>query len=263
MIRRLAALVAVAAIAAGCSSATPELTDPKVILDRALQAVQSVKTAHLRLDVSGSFTGDVTGSGTPTSIDVSGTTADIDLDLANRSVHAAVSVPALLGMSADVIVIGNDMYTKISLLGSKYKKSTTGAALGSLAPLASGAALPPSLPTDPAAILAQLTSAIDKLVTPPVKGPDQTCGTATCYTINLTVTPADLAAAGFPLGTGISGTAAVELWVRTTDLIPAKVVASVNGGSQGSLTATIVISNVNGPVTIVAPPADQIDTTGS
>ncbi|MHB8397495.1 MAG: LolA-like protein [Candidatus Limnocylindrales bacterium] len=265
MTRRLAALVAVTAlIIAGCgSSSAPALTDPRQILAQSITALQGVKTAHLHLDVSGSFSGDVTGSGTPTTIDLSGTSADADVDLTNKDLHLSVSVPALLGVSADVIVIGNDTYTKVSLLGSKYRKSTTTAALGSLAPLASGGTVPANLPTDPTQILADVKAALDKLVTPPVKDADEQCGDQSCYKVSVTITPADLAASGMALGTGVSGTAAVDVWVRKSDLIPAKIVATVNGGSQGSLTATLTFSNVNGSVTIAAPSPDQIDTSGS
>ncbi len=264
VLRRLAALVAVTALVlAACTSSAPALTDPKDILTKSIVALQGMKSAHLHLDVSGSFTGDVTGSGTPTSIDLSGTTADADIDLANKDLHLSVSVPALLGVSADVIVVGNDTYTKVSLLGTKYKKSTTSAALASFAPLESGGVLPSGVPTDPQQILADVKAALDKLSTPPVKDPDEQCGSQQCYKVSLSIAPADLAAAGMPLGTGVSGTAAVDVWVQKADLIPAKIVASVNGGSQGSLTLTLVLSNVNGTVTITAPPADQIDTSGS
>ena len=49
----------------------------------------------------------------------------MDLDLPNKKVRLTFAVPALLGLGGDLIQIGADQYMKISLLGPKYKKSTT------------------------------------------------------------------------------------------------------------------------------------------
>ena len=256
MLKRLATLVALVAVVAGAcgGSSAPALTDPKEILGKTIAALQGVKSFHLHADLSGSFSADLTGSGTSSAIDLAGTTADIDVDVANKLVRVTASAPSLLGVTLDVIVIGEDMYTKVSLLGPKYKKSTTGA-LSSAAPgLASKA------PTDPTQVLNDVKAALDKLATPPVKDADEKCGDQDCYKVTVTVTAADLAGAGAALGTSVTGSGTVDVWVRKNDLVPAKAVATLNGGDQGSLSFTLAVSNVNGAVTIQAPPADQIDT---
>ena len=154
-------------------------------------------------------------------------------------------------------VIGSDTYTKVSLLGPKYKKSST-AALASFVPASAGRSL--GSVTDPQVILNEVKSALDKLATPPVKGPDEKCGDQDCYKVTVAITAADLTSAGQALGTDVTATGSIDVWVRKNDLVPAKALITVNAGDQGSLSITLTVSNVNGTVTIAAPPADQIDT---
>lgn len=261
LIRRLFVLIAAASmVLAACGSpAAPALTDPKDILSKSIVALQGLKSAHVHMDLSGSIKADLTGTGSTTPLDLAGTTADLDIDLANKGLHVAAAVPALLGVTLDVIVIGTDTYTKVSLLGTKYKKSST-AALASLVPASAGAIASGSV-TDPQVILNEVKSALDKLATPPVKGADEKCGDQDCYKVTVAITAADLASAGQALGTDVTATGSVDVWVRKNDLVPAKALLTVNAGDQGSLTITLTVSNVNGTVTIAAPAADQIDTT--
>ena len=260
LIRRLLVLIAALSMvlaACGSSSASP-LTDPKDILSKSIVALQGLKSAHVHVDLSGSFKADLSGTGTATPLDLAGTTADLDLDIANKAVHVAAAMPSLLGVTLDVIVLGGDTYTKVSLLGPKYKKSST-AALASLVPASAGAIASGSV-TDPQVILGEVKSALDKLATPPVKGPDEKCGDQDCYKVTVAITAADLTSAGQALGTTVAATGNVDVWVRKNDLVPAKALLTVNAGDQGSLSVTLTVSNVNSAVTIAAPPADQIDT---
>src|SRR5664279_4945565 len=114
MIRRLAACLAVVAIVAGACGGTsaPALTDPKDILTQSVASLSTLKSAHVHLDVAGTFNADLQGTGTPTAIDLQGTTADMDIDLPNKKIHASFGVPALLGLSGDLIQIGSDQYIK-------------------------------------------------------------------------------------------------------------------------------------------------------
>jgi hypothetical protein len=258
MLKRLATLVAIVAVIAGAcggGSSAPALTDPKDILAKSIAALQGVKTFHMHVDLSGSFKADLTGSGTASPLDLAGTTADIDVDVANKLARVTASAPALLGVTLDVIVIGQDTYTKVSLLGPKYQKSTTSADSSAAPGGASGA------PTDPTQVLNEVKAALDKLATPLVKGADEKCDDQDCYKVTVTMTAADLAGAGEALGSSVTGSGTVDVWVRKNDLIPAKAVATLSAGDQGSLTITLALSKVNGTLTIQAPPADQVETT--
>ena len=67
MLRRLAFLIAGAAIVVGaCSSgapAAPALTDPKEILTKSVATLKDVKSFHLKADVGGEVKIDLTGQG--------------------------------------------------------------------------------------------------------------------------------------------------------------------------------------------------------
>ena len=250
MTRRLATLLAIVAlVASACGTSTPALTDPKDILTQSVASLQTLKTAHLHADITGSLSVDITGSGNPTSIDLAGTTADMDIDLPNKKLHLSFSVPALLGLGGDLIQIGADQYIKVSLLGPKYRKSTTEPSTTSSLP-----------PTDPQAVIQQLRDGLAKLTNPPTKEADEKVGDQDCYKVNLKLTAADLSGAGASLPPGTTGDGTVSVWVRKNDLRPARIAATVAAGAQGNLTATITLSNFDAAVTVDPPPADQIDT---
>jgi hypothetical protein len=281
MIRRLAvAAAALALTLAACnSSSTPTLTDPVDILQHSIAATQTLHSFHAHGSLSGTINADLTGTGSTAPLDLSGTTADIDADLVNHAVHISASIPALLGATADIIVIGDDTWTKVSLLGPKYQHSTASSMLDSFAPLPS-AARSSSGPIDPQQIGNQIKTALGKLATPPKVGPDVQCGDTTCYDVTITLTSADLdslgGSLGGALGSGASGapsgaapspassasagtgSAIIEVQVRKNDFYPARIVATIDAGAQGKLTGTIDFSGFNQPVTITAPPADQV-----
>jgi hypothetical protein len=284
MIRRLAAILAALAftVAACNSSSAPALTDPVAVLQQSIAATQNLHSFHAHATLSGTIQADLTGTGSTAPLDLSGTTADIDADLVNKAVHISASIPALLGATADIIVIGDDTWTKVSLLGPKYQHSTASSMLDSFAPGTSGAASS-AAPVDPKQIGDQLKTALGKLSTPPKLGADVQCGDTTCYDVTITLTSADIDALGGSLGGGLGGglggsaapgasaapsaaasgsaapmSATIEIQVRKNDLYPAKIVATVDAGAQGKLTGTIEFSAFNQPVTITAPPADQV-----
>lgn len=249
MIRRLATCLAVVAFAvSACGSSAPALTDPKDILTQSVASLQTLKSAHVHMDLSGTLSIDLQGKGTPTAVDLQGTSGDMDIDIPNKKLHLSFAVPALLGLTGDLIQIGADQYTKISLTGPKYKKST---------PASSTASSPP---TDPQTVIQGVRDGLAKLTTPPVKDPDEKVGDQDCYKITLKLTAADVSTAGASLPPGTTGDGTVDVWVRKNDLRPAKILATINAGAQGTLTVTLTVTNIDAPVTIDAPPADQIDT---
>ena len=102
LIRRLLVLIAaMSMVLAACGSpAASPLTDPKDILSKSIVALQGTKSAHVHVDLSGSFKADLTGTwNSPRRSTLAGTTADLDLDIANKAVHVAAAMPALLGVT--------------------------------------------------------------------------------------------------------------------------------------------------------------------
>ncbi len=124
-------LVATLALAAcgGGATPVPALTDPADILVAAVKSIQSAKTVHVAVELDGEIPldlGDLLGTGgTGTggaggSFDVSGTTIDGDIDIANQSAKLTFSLPGLLNLQGEVIVVDGSAFVKVNLLGDKY-----------------------------------------------------------------------------------------------------------------------------------------------
>jgi hypothetical protein len=260
MLRRLLFLTAGAALALGaCSSSTPSaatISDPKAIVSQSVLSMKDVKNFHFLAAVSGTINVNLTGSGAGSTLDLKGTTAEGDADLAGKNYHVAFSAPALFGISGDVIVIGDTTYTKISIISDKYTKSTAGAS----DPVASAA-------TDPQTIVDDVNKALSQPgVTPTLVG-NEPCGDQTCYHVSIKLSSSDLqgaigSAAPSALS-GLTGNATVDVWSETNDLRPVKIVIAADLGTQGNLSVTVTLSAYNGSVTIAPPPDSQIDTSSS
>jgi hypothetical protein len=261
MIRRLAACVALIALVAGaCGNNTPVLTDPKDIVARSVGTLQTMKSFHLHATISGTIKIDLLGTGNAIPVDLKGTTADADVDFTNGKAKATLSAQSLF-LNADLVYVGTDAYYKVSLLGPKFKKL----ALADLLNLIPGAPMPsPStaLPSvDPSAVVQSLRDSLGKLTVPPVKEADEKIGDQDCYKVTIKLTQADLAVASPSLPPGVSApfNATIGVWVRKSDLRPAQVSAAIDAGDSGNVTLTLVLSNIDAPVVIDPPPADQVE----
>ena len=254
----IVALVATLLAACGGTATQPALTDPKDILAHGVSSLPGLKTVHIKGTLSGKVDPGAlsgTGTGSGVTMDLSGSTLEGDLDVADVEGSFKVSVPALLGFSAELVSTGGTAYVKTSLSpDGKYHKVDTSS-------ITSGLPLP-SLPTaaspDPSAVAAaidQINAALDKLTTPPTKLPDEKIGDQDCYHVQFKVSAADMPQASASLGTG---SVTVDVWTRKSDYRPARITLAVDAGTQGNLTATVDFTNYDAPVTVTAPPADQI-----
>lgn len=249
MSRRIPFVVAaVAALALAACSGQPALTDPKDILTKSVTALEDVKTFHLQTDVTGKIKLDLTGQGSGGPLDLSGTTLSGDVDLPGKRAHITFSAPALLNTGADVIVVDNTVYTKLSgplAQTDKYTKDTS-----------TSGSDPASQASDPKKAIEDLKAQLDKLSTPPTKAADEKCGDTDCYHVVIALTQKDLGdlASAAP---GITGTGTVDVYVRKNDLRPSKLVVTANGGDMGTITITIALT-YDQAVNVSAPSADQI-----
>ncbi|HLY13129.1 MAG TPA: LppX_LprAFG lipoprotein [Candidatus Limnocylindrales bacterium] len=272
MHRKLVSLLALCAIVlAACSGgpgSTPVPTDPKAILSGSATSLQGLKSLHFKVAVAGSvnagdLTGGLTGGDTssaapstaPQMIDLSGTTIEGDLDVAGGNGQVAVSVPALLAFSANLISVGGVTYVKTSLGDSKYAKLD-------LSSLASGLPIP-SLPAlgspDPSAA-ADMTAAIQAELAKlpaPTQLPDETVNGQDCFHVQ-EVVPSSAIPDSSDVLNGASGTLTVDLWSQKSDLRPSRLVIVIDAGTSGKLTLTVDLTNYDAAVTISPPPPDQI-----
>jgi hypothetical protein len=256
MSRRTPALLALAATVAltlgACQggSNAPALTDPKEIVTAALKATEEAKSVHLDVTLDGTLSVALPGLGSATPVNLTGTTANADVDFAKPAIKATFAVPAMLGLAGEVIAVDGKSYVKTTITGPLYQESAGGAG-----------------PVDPSAapgIVDNLGDILFKEGVELTKGDDVACGSKQCYTVTANLTPEDLGTSGAGslgnLPVDLTG-ASVALTLRVEkDLAHhlAGVEAVVTMGDGTKLTADVTASKWDEPVTITAPPADQV-----
>ena len=266
-------------VLAACGSGNPSpsgasgplLTDPKEILARSLSALNDARTFHLEGALTGTLVADLTNSGTDSSIDLKGTSLSADADVPNERATLSISVPALFALKVDYIQIGPDTYSQNSLSGSTWTHTSATADASTPpsvvpTPRRIGAGTPAPSPVasaTPAAsqdLIAQISAGLDNLPTPPTLRPDARCGTVTCYTIGITapLDASDDGGLGLPIPSAASATVTITLSIEQDTLLPVKAVVVIDSGTNGTFNLTLTLSKFNAPVTISAPPADQV-----
>lgn len=262
-LRRLISVAIAAVLAVGAcqtAPAAPTLTDPREILAAAVTSTAAARSVRLDATADGTVTLDLLGMGTPSPIELAGTTVTADLDLEGGDARATFSAPNLLGLTGEVIAVDGSTYLKSTLTGARYQVLATGTDV----PLPSGAAR--------ASILKDIADFLANPALEPVKGEDAACGSTTCYRVDIVLTSEELAAlgagdleapAGLPIPIPIPdlSAATVDLSVLvakdTTRLTGIKAVADLGGGA-GVATIDLTLSKWDETVSISAPPADQI-----
>jgi hypothetical protein len=231
------------------------LSDPKTILAAAATSTAAATSVHVDLTAEGKLGLDPLGTGTSTPVDLSGSTANADLDLQNGKLHAAFSAPSLFNLAGDVIV-ADALYIKTTLTGPKYRSM----------PLSGERQQP----------LKGLTDLLARSDLQPTKGADAPCAGGTCYTLDLTLKPGDLV----PAASGAIGAtpSALPVPVQLPDLSNSTVdltlhidqatnrvsdaTAVVDMGDLGKLTVQGTFTKWDEPVQISPPPADQVEPAG-
>jgi len=242
-----ALLVAVAIAIGACGGATPGLTDPSEILTKAVEALQDVKTVHLEASVEGTIKFDLTGTGEGGDLGLGNTRLTADVDVENGNLTASLAIPAMLGMTADVIVVGEDSYTRTSFTGELYSK-------GAL----SDTGIPVDT-TDPAASLEELKAWLDKPEVAPKKLDDASCGSKSCYQIQIDLSTDELRAM-MPDATDLGDAQLIlTVLVEKDTLKPASFVVKAGATDMGEVTLTLTLSKWDQSLTITAPPADQVE----
>jgi hypothetical protein len=252
----MAPLLAALVLAACQGTPVKVLSDPNEILAAAATSTAAATSVHVDLTADGKIGLDPLGTGTSTPVDLSGSTANADLDLQNGKLHAAFSAPSLFNLAGDVIV-ADALYIKTTLTGPKYRST----------PLSGERQQP----------LKGLTDLLARSDLQPTKGADAPCAAGTCYTLTLTIKPDDVA----PTGSGSAGGAtpsALPVPVQLPDLSNSTVdltlhidqattrlsdaSAVVDMGDLGKLTVQGTFTKWNEPVQINPPPADQVEPAG-
>lgn len=243
----LLAMIVVAAIAVGaCGGSTPALSDPTEILTRSVETLQKAKTVHFEATVDGTVKLDLTGTGQGGDIALTGTSLTADLDIANGDATMSLAVPAMLGLTADVIVVGEDSYTRTSFTGDKYQKGS-----------AAAAGLPVDA-ADPQQSLKKLQDWLKKPEVAPKKLADASCASKTCYQVEIDLSAEDLAALAPDLTDLGDATVLLTVLVEKDTLRPVSVDVKVTSTEVGDVSLALALSKWDEAVSITAPSADQI-----
>jgi hypothetical protein len=248
----LSVLVAlVAAACGGTAPSKPELTDPKAIIAAAATEAAAAQGVHIDASVDGRLTLDLLGAGAGGGpVDLTGTTAAADLEL--RGGDARVTFTIASAIRGELLSVDGVAYLKTTLSGAQYQVQEGF----------------PTIP--PNAIPAALNTLLDILEEPglePVKEADVECAAGTCYRVSLALTVADLAELGMDLPAGLPadlGEASVDLTMdvsrETHRLSGLEAVVTQADGETLTLVATF--SKWDEPVTVEAPPPDEIAPAG-
>ena len=259
MTRRLPAFLALGATVAlalaacngsGASSA-PALTDPKAIATAGLNSTQAAKSVHLELTLDGTVSVALPiGGSAATPINLTGTTASADVDFAKPAAKVTFAVPAMLGLAGELIAVDGKSYIRTTITGPLYQESA-----GSTGPVD---------PSKASGIADNLGEILFQDGVALAKGDDVACGSKQCYTVTAHLTPENL---GTTAARGVSSLP-VDLTGATLDLTLyvekdapnhlAGVTAVVTMADASKITAELTASKWDEPVTVTAPPADQV-----
>ncbi|HSW41099.1 MAG TPA: hypothetical protein VLM76_01130, partial [Patescibacteria group bacterium] len=183
-------------------------------------------------------------------LQLEGTTLDADIDVSNRALAVELLAPALLNLRVNLIAVDEGAYLRVPILtGDGWIRQPAEDGLGG----------------DPGAALAGLAAFLARPGLEPEKLPDTRCAGTDCYSVRFRVPAEALGAALGSLGSSIPGLAGdavgdvtVTVGVRKDDLRLATLGLEIPAGGATPLTINLELSRVNEPVTIEAPPADEV-----
>jgi hypothetical protein len=248
VLRRIApVLVVMVALLAACQS-RPAITDPADIITQGLDATAKLNSFHVSLKLDG----DVTvpdGGGT---FNLNSTSLEADVDIPAKNVRAHLAVPAFLGLTADLIVIGSDVWIKSSMTGTKWSHQTNDL-MGSPAPSAS---------VDPQVVINKVKQALAKDGVVTKKLADVACGDRQCYQVSVTVPTALMTDAGaiasFDPSTVLGDAVEINLLFDREKLWLTAISTGVDSTTVGKITATLTFSKFDEAVTFSPPPSPDV-----
>ena len=254
------------------SAVTPN--DPSSIITAALSGEAAIKSFHIKIEVSGTISqaalasagGVGAGVGAKGDLKLDGSVVEGDVDLANSAAHLTLALPSV-PVSGDVVLVGGNLYYKMSLLGPKYTKMS----LSSLSSLSGS--LPVAVPTADASAAAGLTDQLNQLraamdqagVTATLVGVEQ-IGGQDAYHINVSIPldklNAQIAAAAASNSPGMKiDSASLDAWIYKDSSRLAKVEFTGASSAIGNIDFVLTITNYDAPVTIAAPAASEVNAT--
>jgi hypothetical protein len=245
-------LIVMVAVLAACQG-TPALSDPGDIIAQGLDATANLKSFHVSLALDGSFT--MPGSGGSFKLDSTSLEADVDIDA--EQAHLTLAVPAFLGLTAEVLLIGQDLYVKTSMTGDKWSHQTNNITGGSASPPAA-----PSASFDTAAMIQKVKDFLAKDGVVTTKLADVACGDRQCYQVSVSV-PSSLmseggAVASLDPSTIFGETLVLNLLFDREKLWLTELSTDVASDTVGTFSATLSFSKFDEAVDLSPPPDAEV-----
>jgi hypothetical protein len=224
----------------------PALSDPREIFTSSIEAMSEVTSAHVDLAVDGTLSLAQLGG----EFSLEGTTASGDFDAENGLARFTFELPAMLGLSGDVIVTGDAVFTRTSLTGEMWMRQEVA---GAGDPLAAAGNVDQAL--------ADFDAFLDREGVELTKLDDASCGEDTCYQVELTA-PAEALSEGTPaasLDPSMLGEPITVnfLFDKNTNYVR-RVATSLEAPDIGTISLEVTISGFNEPVEVSPPPSDQV-----
>jgi hypothetical protein len=239
----------VVAVLAACQS-TPAITDPVEIITQGLDATTNLRTMHVSLSLDGTVT--VPDSGGTFNLD--STSLEADVDIPAKSVRASVVVPAFLGLTADLIVIGEDVWYRTSMGGTKWFHQRNDLSASPL-PI-------PTASLDTQAMIDKVKEALATEGVVTKKLADVACGDRQCYQVSVSVPTSLMSEAGAMASldpSSIFGDAVViNLLFDREKLWLTEISTSIDSDTVGTISATLSFSKFDEAVEFSAPPSPEV-----
>jgi hypothetical protein len=269
----LALLSAAWLLAAGCGGTavtlaptpTPSPTpirNPEDLIVRSLDALLSSESFHVRADMEGRaslsiLVGEESILGRlGAAVDLGDSYVEGDIDVTDQAADLAFEVPGFpTGLNGRVVVADGHVYTRISILGGNYNRSTFGEL---------PSALQPGDRSDAARArrIEFLRASLDDAGITAVMRPMEVVDGSSYYHASITI-PLDSLNAALSEGGGYAARIKVEsifleYWVFEETLLPASLKLTADAGESGHLRAELVFSRYGEPVRVMPPDPGQV-----
>jgi hypothetical protein len=250
-------MVVMLALLAACQGASTAYSNPTDIITKGLDATAKLKSFHVSLALNGTFSMPNSGGG---SIKLDSTSLEADVDIPGKQTHLTFAVPALLGLSGDVVVIGQDLYVKTSMTGDKWTHQTNGAATS--ASPSESASVSPSAALDTASMIKEVKDFLAKDGVKTTKLADVDCGDRKCYQVSVSIPSSLMTAAGavasMDPGSIFGDALVLNLLFDREKLWLTEVSTSVQSATVGTFTAKLSFSKFDQAVTVSPPPSAEV-----
>lgn len=251
MVRKLTpfALVSLFVLAACGTQGAARLEDPEEILTQSIESMADVDTVHFVLGLDGDVS--VPEMGGEMSLD--GTQVEGSLSMDGSAAQLQFAVPALLGISGEVRLLGDEAFVRTSMTGPLWMRQ----------PVTEGSDDPLAQAGDPQEAIAELQEFLAKDGVTLEKLDDVECGDSTCYQLQLTIAPELLAEQAGEEGAEVLGPVAEEgltldLQIDVDSHHLVGVSTSFADEEMGNLDLTLTFDGFGDPVEVEAPPSDEI-----